>query len=387
MNNKDYINEIIKPKWQIKKLGNLCDVFTDGNWIESKDQSDGGIRLIQTGNIGEGYFKSRDTKARYISNETFKELKCTEIFNGDILISRLPDPVGRSCAIPVIGERMITAVDCSILRLKKNEITPEFFNYYAQSNQYLNDIESNTTGTTRKRISRKNLGLIQIPLPPLPEQKRIVALLDEVFAKLEMANKNVKENLESVKELFDSYLFGIKSHSEPLSSLVNITTGKLNANEAVEGGQYHFFTCSKEIFSIDKYAFDTEAILLAGNNAVGDFNVKHYKGKFNAYQRTYVITIKDENRTLYRHLYYELLKSLKEFKSKSVGAGTKFLKIGMIENLMINLPPLHDQKRIVARLDELSAETKKLEAIYKQKLAAIEELKKSILQKAFSGEL
>jgi len=96
-----------------------------------------------------------------------------------------------------------------------------------------------------------------------------------------------------------------------LGDLVNIRTGKLDANAMTVGGQYPFFTCSREIFSIDKYAFDCEAILLAGNNASGDFNVKHYKGKFNAYQRTYVITIEDENKVLYSYLKHHLINNLK----------------------------------------------------------------------------
>jgi type I restriction enzyme S subunit len=84
-----------------------------------------------------------------------------------------------------------------------------------------------------------------------------------------------------------------------LGEVCNISTGKLNANAAVENGQYPFFTCSREIFTIDHFAFDCEAILLAGNNAVGDFNVKHYKGKFNAYQRTYVITNAQKRRVTF----------------------------------------------------------------------------------------
>jgi len=95
----------MENNWKIKKLGEVCDVFTDGNWIESKDQSLEGIRLIQTGNIGLGFFKNRNEKARYISEDTFKRLKCTEIFQGDCLISRLPDPVGRACIIPNTGEK------------------------------------------------------------------------------------------------------------------------------------------------------------------------------------------------------------------------------------------------------------------------------------------
>ena len=137
-----------------------------------------------------------------------------------------------------------------------------------------------------------------------------------------------------------------------LGEVCNISTGKLNANAAVENGKYLFFTCSREIFTIDHFAFDCEAILLAGNNAVGDFNVKHYKGKFNAYQRTYVITINKGEPLLYKYLYLQVESALKDFKLKSVGAGTKFLKLDMIKNLKLHLPPLPEQKQIVAILDE-----------------------------------
>jgi type I restriction enzyme, S subunit len=137
-----------------------------------------------------------------------------------------------------------------------------------------------------------------------------------------------------------------------LGEICSISTGKLNANAAVEDGEYPFFTCSREVFAIDVFAFDCEAILLAGNNAVGDFNVKHYHGKFNAYQRTYVITINKGESLLYKYLYLQVETALKDFKIKSVGAGTKFLKIDMIKDLAIHLPPLHEQKRIVAIVDE-----------------------------------
>ena len=99
------------------RLEDICTVFTDGDWIESKDQADEGIRLIQTGNIGMGAYLEKEEKAKYISEETFNKLKCTEIFSGDILVSRLPEPVGRACIIPEKKERMITAVDCTIVRI------------------------------------------------------------------------------------------------------------------------------------------------------------------------------------------------------------------------------------------------------------------------------
>jgi len=159
-----------------------------------------------------------------------------------------------------------------------------------------------------------------------------------------------------------------------LGEVCNITTGKLNANTAVENGKYPFFTCSRETFAIDHFAFDCEAILLAGNNAVGDFNVKHYKGKFNAYQRTYIITIKREEQILYRYLYLQVENGLKEFKSKSVGAGTKFLKLDIIKDLNIPIPPLSEQKRIVKIVDNAFEGIDRTIANTKKNLANAREL-------------
>lgn len=152
-------------------LEDCCSYFMDGDWIESKDQSDSGIRLIQTGNVGDGFFKGKEDKSRYINEETFKRLSCTEIFEGDILISRLPEPIGRACVIPASEERMITAVDCTIVRLKDN-LLPEYFINLTKSPIYQSYIKKNTTGTTRSRISRGNLGKFPVPIPPKELQKQ-----------------------------------------------------------------------------------------------------------------------------------------------------------------------------------------------------------------------
>lgn len=169
-----------------------------------------------------------------------------------------------------------------------------------------------------------------------------------------------------------------------LGEVCNISTGKLNANAAVENGQYPFFTCSREIFTIDHFAFDCEAILLAGNNAVGDFNVKYYKGKFNAYQRTYVITITKGESLLYKYLYLQVESALKDFKLKSVGAGTKFLKLDMIKNLKLHLPPLTEQKRIVAILNEAFEGIDRAIANTEKNLANARELFESYLNAVFT---
>lgn len=230
----------------------------------------------------------------------------------------------------------------------------------------------------------------KINFPSLPEQQAIVEKLDFVFDAIEKAKANIEKNIENAKELFQSKLNEIINLNENdkklLGDISQIKTGKLNSNAMIEGGIYNFFTCSREIFKINNYAFDCEAVLLAGNNASGDFNVKHFEGKFNAYQRTYVITSNPKILNL-KLLKYILEGYLANFKRMSIGANTKFLKIDMIKNVEIGLPNIIEQEKIVADIDKLSLQTKLLVEKYKHKLANLEELKKSILEKAFKGEL
>ena len=264
----------------------------------------------------------------------------------------------------------------------------EFLYYYLARPNFLEEGARTMTGAVgHKRVAKEFVESYPIPLPPLSEQRRIVAILDEAFEAIATAKANAEKNLQNARELFESHLSGICGPQVSLGQVVNITTGKLDANAAVEGGEYPFFTCSRDIYAIDDYAFDCEALLLAGNNAVGDFNVKHYEGKFNAYQRTYVITVNAQKRALCRFLYYELLKGLARFKSQSVGVGTKFLKIGMIKELQVALPNMADQHRLASLTNRIQEEVTTLERQFSTKLSTLEELKKSLLHQAFTGAL
>ena len=138
-----------------------------------------------------------------------------------------------------------------------------------------------------------------------------------------------------------------------LGEIANFTTGKLNSNAAVENGKYPFFTCSPQTFRINDYAFDQDAILLAGNNAEGNFNIKRFSGKFNAYQRTYVISEKDKNEIDLDYLFYALKLYLNEFKHISQGTATKFLTAQILNAFPIQLPTLETQQKIAAILSSL----------------------------------
>ena len=139
-----------------------------------------------------------------------------------------------------------------------------------------------------------------------------------------------------------------------LGEIAEFKTGKLNSNAAVEGGKYPFFTCAPTPLSINEYAFDQQAILLAGNNAEGNFALNYYNGKFNAYQRTYVIT--PLNNTDIKYLYYSLSICLKNFKVLSQGTSTRFLTMGILSSFDLSLPPLPTQRRIAAILSSLDAQ-------------------------------
>ena len=192
--------------WQYKKIADVCSVLTDGNWIESKDQSPDGIRLIQTGNIGNGVFKDKGDKARYISEETFERLSCTEIFEGDVLVSRLPEPIGRSCILPKLEQRTVTAVDCSILRFKK-DLLNKFFVYFTLSPAYDRALKNYITGSSRKRISRSNLGLIKVPVPPIEDQQRIVDELDLLTGIIDKKNAQLRD-LDALAQSIFYEIFG-----------------------------------------------------------------------------------------------------------------------------------------------------------------------------------
>lgn len=183
------------------ELSSLCNVFIDGDWIETKDQSVAGIRLIQTGNVGSGFFKDKDDRSRFIDERTFIGLKCTEVKAGDVLVSRLPDPIGRACIIPDGIDKAITSVDCTIIRFKDN-LLPEFFVTYTLSPDYRLQIKEVSTGTTRRRVSRVNLGKVKIPCPSIEEQRWFIRMLKQA----DKAKFELKQAIDKIDKVMKSLL-------------------------------------------------------------------------------------------------------------------------------------------------------------------------------------
>ena len=191
--------------WEQRKLSSLCDKFTDGDWIEAKDQSNSGVRLIQTGNVGVAEYLDKPNNKKWISNDTFEALNCEEVFEGDILISRLPEPAGRACIIPKLASKMITAVDCTIVRVS-NDTSNKYLLQYLSSQKYFDEVNTCLAGGTRQRISRSGLANFDVAIPVKKSEQEaigayfsnldhLITLHQRKLEKLKIIKKSMLENL------------------------------------------------------------------------------------------------------------------------------------------------------------------------------------------------
>ena len=371
--------------------------------------------MIQTGNVGSGIFKDRAEKARYISGATFKRLRCTEIFEGDCLISRLPDPVGRSCILPETGERMITAVDCTIVRFDQKQLLSTFFNYYSQSDDYLSAVAKECTGTTRSRISRSNLALTLIPVPPLPEQQRIVAILDEAFDGIATATANAEQNLHNARALFESHLNAVFSQRgegwvnrhKPLSELCELIVDCEHKTAPVQEDGFPSIRTpnigkgklllegvnrvSEETYKAWTRRAEPQAgdLILAREAPAGNVAVIPEASCVCLGQRTVLIRPQTDIFDPFFLAFLLLEPQMQEkLLAHSRGATVQHVNMKDIRALSVGaIPSLHVQQQIAANIKTVLDEGERLASIYQRKLAALEALKKSLLHQAFAGEL
>ena len=208
--------------WEWVRLNNLTPWgLIDGDWIESKDQDPNGlIRLVQLADIGDGFFKDKSDK--YINQETFEGLSCSQIVSGDVLIARLPNPIGRSCVFPGLLNKSITVVDVAICRLS-GLISNDYLVNAINSGFVRERIESFGKGATRFRVSTGNLKSLLLPLPPLAEQSRIVARVEALMRLCDALE--AKGQLEATQ------------HAQLLSTLLGTLTASATPDELADNWQ------------------------------------------------------------------------------------------------------------------------------------------------------
>lgn len=237
-----------------------------------------------------------------------------------------------------IGRAMLCPAQSSIIGtmqylLPKKNILPRYL-YYVVKYMHL---EKYFTGATIPHIYFKDYKNETFNLEALERQKEIVTVLEKCEKVIEYRKRELNELDSLIKARFVEMFYEKGYPVLKWNDVFITTTGKLDSNASVEKGAYPFFTCSKELLRIDTYAFDQEALLLAGNNASGKYDVKYYAGKFNAYQRTYVLSLKEN--WSYRLFQYQLEDKLEYLQQQSLGGLTKYLTLKILGELEFVIPP------------------------------------------------
>ena len=402
---------VIPEEWGVSNLFDLAEhkkeLFDDGDWIEAEFLTDKGIRLIQTGNIGEGYFANKDVK-KYISEESFKQLRCKDLQVGDLLICRLAEPAGRACVLPNIGDdRVITVVDVTIFRPPESLADRRFLTNVFSTPRWFRAVNERCGGSTRTRISRSELGKIQVSIPPLPEQRAIAEALgdadgwtdslENLLVKKRRLKQAAMQSLLTaqtrlpgfsgkweIKQLGDLAEMG--SGGTPPSSVEAYYDGDIpwvSISDMTKGGKiirsternltnHGFRNCSAQIFP-------NGTVLYAMYASLGECSI----AGVSLCSSQAILGIRPGSQLNGEFLYY-FLASMKS-KVKTLGQqGTQAnLNKRMVQEFNLLLPPLPEQTAIAEVLSGMDAEIEALEA----KLAKARLIKQGMMQELLTGRI
>ena len=403
--------------WEVKRLGDVCEVG-DGNYSSKYPKAsefiEKGIPFLTATNLKNGTIVPDGM--RFISEHLHKSLKKGHVIKDDLVIVVRGSSTGNNSKIPKNYEGANLNSQLAFLRVKDTKLDSAYL-FAAFNNPFVMDkVKSLISGSAQPQLPINKLVSIEIPIPPLAEQKRIVAMLDSSFSAISKAKENAEKNLKNSKELFESYLNNIFEkkgkdwEEKKLGEVCRLKPPKSEARDKLKATDSVSFVPMEDMGINQKYFipekertlkevegsytyFANGDVLLAKitpcfeNGKLGiATNLKNEIG----FGSSEYIVFRVNKGLLSEYLYYYLSrgKFREEGASRMMGAvGHKRVAKEFVENYPIPLPPLSEQKRIVAKLDALSEQTKKLEAVYLKKIADFDELKKSILQKAFRGEL
>jgi type I restriction enzyme S subunit len=401
----------MRKSWEMKKLGDVCTDLLQGiNTATDKTEFvNNGVPIFQAKEIG--IDKLELSNCKFITVDKYKI--AAERYKpkpGDILYNNIGSSMGRS--IEVVWDYPFT-IAWNVMRIipDKNKISPKFLNYLLQSPIVFDKIIFKSKGVGMPFISKKDLVQIEAYYPPLPEQQRIVSILDEAFAAIATAKANAEQNLKNAKELFESYLQGVfenKGEGWEEKTLGEVLVKTESIDPTRRPNEEFIYL---DVSSVNKETKEIEgATTLLGKDApsrarklvkVNDvifatvrpthsrvaLITEEYDGQVCS-TGYFVIRTKDLLNS--KIAYYFLLTSgfNKQMEKLQKGASYPAVTDSDVKGICISFPKsIEIQHALAQKLDSLSEETKRLEAIYQQKITDLEELKKTILQKAFNGEL
>jgi type I restriction enzyme S subunit len=377
---------IIPEDWEVVKLS---EIFSKSFYGTSDSTNEiGKYPVLRMGNMQNG---TLDLKDLVYLDLVEKEFKKYQLKKGDILLNRTNsyELVGKISLFDLDGD-YLSASYIVAYRPNFKVLNSIFINNLLNTTYFQDKIRTIAT----KGVSQANINptsfkeVINIPLPPLKEQEKIAEILttwDEAISKQtellrakELLKIALMQKLLSGEVRFSG--FSDEWEEVRLGEICKITTGKLNANAMVENGQYTFFTCARETYKINEFAFDTEALLVSGNGANVGY-IHYFKGKFNAYQRTYVLDDFEHDIFLIKYLLDKYL-SLQISREKNEG-NTPYITLPTLTKMKLKLPSLAEQQKIAEVLSLADDEINLL----KNELEELKLQKKALMQKLLTGQV
>ena len=395
--------ELSLPKgWEVKRLGDVCD-FQNGFAFKSKLFRENGIPIVRITNIQNGSLDL--TKIVYANSDDYKQdLSKYYIANGDLLIAMSGATTGK------IGIHKTDGVLLLNQRVGKFIPKPNLNKSFLY-NYLITKVEESlaiSAGAAQPNLSTEQIKNFSIPLPPLPEQQRIVSILDRAFAAINKAKANAAQNLMNAKELFESYLQQVFENKgedweeKRLGELSFVKSGGTPSRAKPEywegniawyssGELNNMYTKTPERH-INELAIENSnaKIFPKGSLLIGMYDTAALKMSIIDRDATFnqaISGVKPNKNIDLRFILHSINSIKPELLNLRRGVRQKNLSLQKIKQIPISLPSLQEQQHIVSKLEALQKETKHLEEIYTKKIADLEDLKKSVLQKAFRGEL
>ncbi len=404
--------EKLPTGWEVKKLGEVGKAIY--GYTEKASLSKIGPKFLRITDIQNGGVNWETVPFCKINKTDLGKYILTD---GDIVFVRTGATTGKSFLVRN-PPRSVFASYLIKVHITNKELLPKYLFLFFQTKTYWDTINAGVSGSAQGGFNATKLSELSIPLPPLPEQKRIVAILDKAFAAIATAKENAEKNLKNAHELFESYLLSVFANPGDgwvTKKLEEITT-KIGSGATPLGGEKSYKQQGislirslnvhdmgfrkKDLAFLDKSQADklSNVVVESGDvllNITGASIARCcivpddvLPARVN--QHVSILRLK-KSEMIPEYLHFTLVS--KEHKvqllntGEKAGATRQALTKAILEEYYIGYPEIPEQKRIVAKLDALSAETKKLEAIYRQKIADLDELKKSVLKKAFAGQL
>lgn len=382
-----------------------AEIFVDGDWVESKDQDPNGeVRLVQLADIGDG--KYLDKSFRFMTMKKASELKCTFLKTGDVLVARMPDPLGRACLFPGDSKPSVTVVDICIIRPIKEHQDARWLMYCLNTPFCRKQIAGYLTGTTRSRISRNNLGKIKIPLIPLPEQRRIAEILDKAEG-LRAKRRTALALLDTLTQSIFIDMFGdpneiqVRWENVKLGNILDfLTSGSRGwANYYSDSGDLFLriqnvkhdelilndvaFVHAPDTAEAKRTRVEPGDVLLSitadlGRTAVIPDNIG------NAFINQHLSILRTKvTSPRYLSAYLSSPAGQKQVHRSDKHAVKAGLNFDDIRSFVIPLPPLFLQQDFTRRIDAVE----KLKDVHRASLVKLDELFAALQHRAFRGEL